>query len=187
MVQLVIFGGVDTTTGLIGSALEWLARHPEERDRLREHPGLIPRATEEFLRYFSPVQALARTATRDCVVGGRQVRAGERLLLSWASANFDEDAFDRPDEVVLDRSPNRHQAFGVGIHRCLGSNYARVEFAVVLEEVLRRLPDYAIDGTAARRYPSIAVVNGWVTLPATFTPGTPQGPGTLPGAGAATG
>ncbi|ROO87946.1 cytochrome P450 [Actinocorallia herbida] len=175
MVTLVIFGGIDTTTNLIGSALEWLDRNPAERTRLRERPELIAPAGEEFLRYFSPVQVLARTATRDCEVGGQPIKAGERLLLSWASANFDEAVFDRPEEVVLDRFPNRHQSFGLGIHRCLGSNLARAEFAVVLEEVLRRLPDYAIDASGARHYPTIGIGNGWITLPATFTPAAPEG------------
>jgi len=180
MVTLVLLGGVDTTTALLANALEWLARHPAERTRLRENPELIPQATEEFLRYFSPVQALARTATRPCEVGGQPIEAGDRILMLWASANHDESVFDQPGRVILDRFPNRHQAFGLGIHRCLGSNLARAEFGVVMEEVLRRMPDYAIDAASGRRYPTIGVVNGWITLPATFTPGPRQGPGVLP-------
>ncbi|MEO3787549.1 cytochrome P450 [Actinocorallia sp. B10E7] len=178
MISLVIYGGIDTTSALTGSVLEWLARHPEERARLRENPELIPQATEEFLRYFSPVQALSRTATRACELGGQQIKAGDQVLMSWSSANFDETMFDRPDEVVLDRFPNRHQAFGLGIHRCLGSNLARVEFGVILQEVLRRMPDYTIEASAGR-YSTIGVVNGWATLPATFTPGTREGSGVL--------
>ncbi len=179
IVTLIIFGGVDTTTALIGHALEWLGRHPAERTRLRGNPDLLPAATEEFLRYFSPVQALSRTTTTEWAVGGKTIGAGERLLLSWASANFDESVFDRPDDLILDRFPNRHQAFGLGIHRCLGSNLARSEFRIVLEETLRRLPDYEIDAQQARPYDSIGIVNGWVTLPATFTAGVPEGPGAL--------
>jgi cytochrome P450 len=175
MITLVILGGVDTTGSLIGSALEWLARHPGERDRLRADPELLPQATEEFLRYFSPIPGLARTVTRPCTLGGQEFEAGERLFLSWSSANYDEDVFDDPGRIVLDRFPNRHQAFGLGIHRCIGSNFARAEFRIVVEEVLRRLPDYAIDTAAAEPYPSIGIVNGWVTLPATFTPGPREG------------
>jgi cytochrome P450 len=174
IITLVIFGGVDTTGSLLSSVLEWLSHNPEARERLRTEPELMPRATEEFLRYFAPVQVLGRTATKDCVVGGQHIAAGERVSLSWSSANFDEEAFDNPDEVQLDRFPNRHQTFGIGIHRCLGSNFTRVEFAVMLEEVLRRLPDFVI-GEGAEKYRSIAVVNGWVTLPATFTPGPREG------------
>jgi cytochrome P450 len=175
IITLVIFGGVDTTGALIGNALHWLQQHPAERDRLRENPQLLTAATEEFLRYFPPVPALARTATTATKIGQQQIDAGERVLVSWASANFDDDVFEQPDEVQLDRSPNRHQSFGLGIHRCLGSNFARLEFRVVLEEVLRRLPDYAIDAAGAQPYQSIGVVNGWITLPATFTPGKPEG------------
>jgi len=175
IITLVIFGGVDTTGALIGNALHWLQQNPAERNRLRENSQLLITATEEFLRYFPPVPALARTTTKACVVGGRELGAGERVLVSWASANFDEDAFERPDVVLLDRSPNRHQSFGLGIHRCLGSSFARLEFRVVVEEILRRLPDYAIDAASAEPYRSIGVVNGWITLPATFTPGTPEG------------
>ncbi|HVV12660.1 cytochrome P450 [Amycolatopsis sp.] len=175
IITLVIFGGVDTTGSLIGSALEWLHHNPAERDRLRADPALIPTATEEFLRYFSPVPGLARTTTKECTVGGQALAAGERVFLSWSSANYDEEVFDRPDDVVLDRHPNRHQSFGLGIHRCLGSNVARLEFRVVLEEVLRRLPDYVVDTAHAQPYPTIAVVNGWISLPVTFTPGARLG------------
>lgn len=174
IVTLVIMGGVDTTGSLLSSVLEYLSRHEDARRQLITDPALIPQATEEFLRYFAPVQALARTATKDCVIGGQQISAGERVQLSWSSANFDEDAFDEPGELRIDRFPNRHQSFGIGIHRCLGSNFARLEFKVMLEEVLRRLPDFAIS-SAARRYRSIAIVNGWVNLPATFTPGPREG------------
>jgi cytochrome P450 len=174
IITLVIMGGVDTTGSLLSSVLEWLARHPEVAQRLRTEPDLMPRAIEEFLRYFAPVQTLGRTATKDCVVGGQHIAAGERVSLSWSSANFDDAVFDDPDELRLDRFPNRHQTFGVGLHRCLGSNFARTEFKVMLEEVLRRLPDFTIR-EGAQRYPSIAIVNGWVTLPATFTPGAREG------------
>jgi cytochrome P450 len=175
MAQLVVFGGVDTTTSLIANALEWLARNPDERTRLRENPELMPRATEEFLRYFTPTQMLSRTVTEATEVAGRRLAAKERVLISWASANYDEDVFDAPDEVRLDRIPNRHQAFGLGIHRCIGSNFARSEFQIVVTEILRRLPDYEIDHATARRYPSIGVVNGWISLPATFTPTAREG------------
>src|SRR5690606_26970424 len=116
--------------------------------RLRQDPELLRPATEEFLRYFSPVPGLARTATTRCTVGGREVQAGERLFLSWSSANYDEDVFGDPDVVDLERTPNRHQSFGLGIHRCLGSNFARAEFRIVMEELLRRIPEFTIDESA---------------------------------------
>ncbi|MFI2285705.1 cytochrome P450 [Nocardia beijingensis] len=174
MITIVIFGGVDTTGSLLGSVLEWLYRNPEQRAILRCEPSLVPRATEEFLRYFSPVQGIARTATEDCIIRGQKISAGDPVMMSWASANFDEDVFHDPNEVILDRFPNRHQAFGIGIHRCLGSNLARLEFRVMLEEVLRRLPDFEIT-EGAERYRSIGIINGWVSLPASFTPGAREG------------
>lgn len=173
IISLVIFGGVDTTGSLLSSVLHWLDENPAERARLADDPELIPQAGEEFLRYFSPVQGLARTATADCVIGDQQIRKGDQLFLSWASANFDPELFPSADEVELDRFPNRHQSFGIGAHRCLGSNLARLEYRVVLEEVLRRMPDYRITG--AEPFRSIAVVNGWVTLPTEFTPGQREG------------
>lgn len=178
MITLVILGGVDTTGSLISAVLEWLTHNPEEHARLRQDPELLRPATEEFLRYFSPVPGLARTATTRCTVGGREVQAGERLFLSWSSANYDEDVFEDPDVVDLERTPNRHQSFGLGIHRCLGSNFARAEFRIVMEELLRRIPEFTIDESAIP-YTSIGVVNGWVTLPATFAPGPREGSGDL--------
>ena len=96
---------------------------------------------EEYLRYFSPV-TMGRVIESDGAIGGCPVQAGQRLLLSYASANRDPDHFDRPDEVVLDRAENRHLAFGVGVHRCLGSNLARLEMKVALERWLARYPDF---------------------------------------------
>jgi cytochrome P450 len=178
MITLVIFGGVDTTGSLISSVLQWLTHNPTEHARLREDPSLLQPATEEFLRYFSPVPGLARTATKQCTLGDRQIEAGERLFLAWSSANYDDSVFEEPDEVQLERRPNRHQSFGIGIHRCLGSNFARAEFRIVMEELLRRIPEFTID-ESAEPYSSIGVVNGWVSLPASFSIGTQEGAGTL--------
>lgn len=178
IMTMIIYGGTDTTGSLISTVLDHLGRNPEMRAQLAADYDLLPRATEEFLRYFSPVQGLSRTATRECVVGGQQVAQGERLYLSWASANFDSSEFQNPDEIELDRYPNRHQAFGLGIHRCLGSNIARSQFRIVLEEVLRRMPDYRVQGDP-QRYQTIGVVNGLIALPVTFTPGPREGSFTM--------
>jgi cytochrome P450 len=97
------------------------------------------------------------------------------LLLSWASANQDTEVFDDPDTINLDRWPNRHQAFGLGAHRCLGSNLGRVQFQEVLNIALRRMPGLKVDLAAAQRYPSLGQVNGYATLPATFVPSAPIG------------
>jgi cytochrome P450 len=95
---------------------------------------------------------------------------GARVWISWASANLAPELFGEPEQVKLDRSPNRHWAFGLGIHRCLGSNLARVVWRIVVEQVLSRMPDYELDLTA-ERYPSIGITNGWKYTPVTFTPG----------------
>jgi cytochrome P450 len=182
MCNLVLAGGVDTTTGLIGHALHYLDQHPEVRPRLLDDPAFMASAVEEWLRYYSPTQALARTANRDVAVGGRLVKQGERVLMCWAAANHDPAAFDDHDQIVLDRFPNRHAAFGLGAHRCLGSNFTRAEITIVLEEVLRRLPDYRLVPGAAAPYEDIGTVNGWARMPATFTPGTRVGDGRFPGA-----
>jgi cytochrome P450 len=170
---LIFVGGVDTTTALVGNAVVWLSQHPAERQRLIDDPGLMPKATEEMLRYFSPAHSLARTVTRDVVLGGQQLKAEDRILLPWCAANRDPEVFDNPDEVILDRFPNRHMAFGVGAHRCLGSNIARREFMAMVRAILQRMPDIQIDMDKAERYTSVGNVNGWIKLPATLTPSAP--------------
>jgi cytochrome P450 len=171
---LILGGGVDTTTALLGHAVNHLGHDLAARARIVADSDLIPLYCEELLRYHTPTQALARTATRDTVIGDQPVSEGERVLICWAGANRDPDAFDRPDELVIDRFPNRHAAFGLGGHRCLGSNFARAEFTAMLSRVLDRMPDYELaDG--AERYESIGVVNGWHRLPARFAPGSRTG------------
>ncbi len=165
--------GVDTTTSLLSAALWHLDKYPEDRERLVADPSLLPAACEEFLRMYSPGQAMARTVKCPASVGGRQFQRGDRVLLAWASANRDEQAFENPDQFVLDRSPNRHLAFGFGIHRCIGAALARQEFIVVMDEVLKRIPDYAIDRSRAHHYPDVGLMYGFQEMPATFTPGLP--------------
>jgi cytochrome P450 len=172
MVDLILSGGLDTTGSAIGNALIYLDKHPDARRHLIEHPEAMPQAIEELLRYEAPQQALARTATRDCVVGGQSVKAGERLFLLWASGNRDADAFDDPEDVVLDRFPNRHMTFGLGAHRCLGSTVARKEILHTLAAVLDRMPDYHVDHDNIVHAETIGVVYGYFSIPLTFTPGT---------------
>ncbi|MEV0275882.1 cytochrome P450 [Streptomyces sp. NPDC050610] len=179
--QLLFFGGADSTTALLGRSLEWLARHPDERRRIAGDPALLDSATDEFLRYFSPIHFNARTVTRDHELGGCPLRAGDRVLISWAAANHDPAAVDSPELLRVDRASARHLAFGAGIHRCLGAHFARLMFQTMLSAVLERLPDYEVIGSEAVDYPSVGQVNGFVSLPATFTKGERRGPG-LPAA-----
>jgi cytochrome P450 len=172
---LQLIGGVDTSTGLLSHTFAWFSEHPEEGQRLIDEPELVKRATEEFLRWVSPAPALARTVAKETALGGQRLCPGDRMLLSWASANQDVEVFDDPDTINIDRWPNRHQAFGLGAHRCLGSNLGRVQFQEVLNIALRRMPGLKVDTAAAQRYPSLGQVNGYATLPATFTPSEPIG------------
>jgi cytochrome P450 len=175
ILNLVLVGGVDTTTSLIANGLRWLAHHPDVRERIRRDPALIPTAREEMLRYFTPTQGLSRTVTRDTELGGVPLKLGDRVFMSFAAANRDPAAFTDPEELQIDRMPNRHASFGLGVHRCLGSHIARLEFDVVLSEVLRRIPDYVVDEAGAKRYTTVGVVNGWERMPFTFSPGERQG------------
>ncbi len=171
IVFMTVGGGVDTTTALIGAALLHLSQVPGDRRRLIDEPGLLVTATEEFLRYYPPARTHARTVTEDFEFAGCPMRKGDRVLVSEFSSGRDEHAFAGADEFVIDRNPNRHLSFGVGIHRCVGSHLARIEFAEVLTAILTRLPDFEIDESAVVEYPNWASVGGWARLPATFTPG----------------
>lgn len=178
MLGLLIGGGFDTTTALTAHSLEWLSEHPGERETLsREREQLLDSATEEFLRYFTPAPGDGRTLNTDVELAGARFAEGERLWLSWAMANRDPAAFEQPDSVILDRKGNRHYSFGLGIHRCIGSNVARAVYKRMLIAVLDRLPDYRCIPEDAVHYETIAVIQGMRHLPATFTPGTPLGPG----------
>jgi cytochrome P450 len=168
---LLVAGGVDTTTSLTSQALVWLSENREQHDHLLADRKFLRSACEEFLRYFSPNQALGRTMNGEAEIGGCPIHDGDRLLVGFASANWDEEAFPDADRLILDRFPNRHMAFGLGVHRCVGSNVARVIFDEVITGVLSRLPDYTVDVSRLEHYHSQGLMSGWKTAPATFTPG----------------
>ncbi|MFZ0833145.1 MAG: cytochrome P450 [Mycobacterium sp.] len=178
MLTLLIGGGFDTTTALTAHALEWLSEHPQERARLsRNRDNLLDCATEEFLRFFTPAPGDGRTVAHDCEIAGVRLTEGERLWISWAMANRDPKLFDDPNALVLDRGANRHFSFGLGIHRCIGSNLARIVFKRMLTAVLDRMPDYRCDPEGTVHYDTIGVIQGMKHLPATFTAGPRLGPG----------
>ncbi|MBO0852910.1 MAG: cytochrome P450 [Nocardia sp.] len=178
MLGLLVGGGFDTTTALTARSLEWLSDNPTERERLdREREELLDPATEEFLRYFTPAPGDGRTISADCEVAGTRFAEGERLWLSWAMANRDAALFADPNELDIDRNGNRHFSFGIGNHRCIGSNFARTVFKRMICGVLDRMPDYQCDPAGRVHYESIGVIQGMRHLPATFTPGPRLGPG----------
>ncbi len=165
-VGLMLVAGIDTTWSSIGSALWHLATHPEDRQRLVDEPELIPVAVEEFLRAYSPV-TMARLARNDTEIAGRPVKRGERVLLSFPAANRDPEVFDDPEEVIIDRAVNRHIAFGAGIHRCLGSNLARMEMQVAIAEWLKLIPEFECEDPEAVTWAG-GQVRGPRHLPVTF-------------------
>jgi len=141
---LVLVAGIDTTWSSIGSAVWHLAQHPEHRKQLIENPALITNAIEEFLRAYSPV-TMARYVASDVEYNGCPMKEGDRVLMNFPAANRDPQKFENPHEVRLDRPVNPHIAFGVGIHRCAGSNLARMEMRISIETLLKRIPDFRLE------------------------------------------
>jgi cytochrome P450 len=147
---LLLNAGHETTTNLIGNGTYALLRHPDQWKRLRDDPSLIPPAVEELLRYDSPVQFTSRILTADLELGGKALRAGQMVLLLLAAANRDPEQFPDPDKLDVGRPNNKHVAFGLGSHFCLGAPLARLEGRLVFEALLRRAPDLRLGGPAPR-------------------------------------
>ncbi|MFI6452442.1 cytochrome P450 [Streptosporangium amethystogenes] len=145
---LLLIAGIDTTWSAIGASLWHLARTPADRERLVDEPALLPTAMEEFLRAYAPV-TMARLVKEDTRWNGVDMKADDWILLSFPAANRDPAQFERADEVVIDREVNRHAAFGLGIHRCVGSHLARMELRVALEVWLERIPNFGLHDPAA--------------------------------------
>lgn len=171
IVELLLAGGTGTTSSLISQTVVWLDQHHDVRQDLIDHPEKLDRAIEEFLRYFCPTQGLARTVTEDTEFHGCEMFREDRVLLSWASANRDENAFENADEIDIERWPNRHLSFGVGVHRCAGSHLGRAMARELLSQILTRMPDYVVDREALVPYPHQGTNTGFKSIPITFTPG----------------
>jgi cytochrome P450 len=160
---LLLIAGIDTSWSAIGASLWHLARTPSDRSRLVAEPALLATAMEEFLRAYAPV-TMARLVKRDMHWHGVDMKADDWILLSFPAANRDPAQFDRAGEVIIDREINRHAAFGLGIHRCLGSHLARMELRVALEVFLRRIPEFSLADPEAVTWSS-GQVRGPRTLP----------------------
>lgn len=174
-VYTMLAAGVDTSTSILSAALLHMNQYPGQKQALLDNPELVDTATEEFLRFYAPAQATARTAVAEIEVAGVRFQPGERILLAWGSANRDADHFDAPDTFRVDRTPNRHVTFAHGIHRSIGAPLARQELKVILAEVLRRIPDYEVDTEGAPTYPDVGLMFGYQTMPAVFSPGHVEG------------
>ncbi|OBB17171.1 cytochrome [Mycolicibacterium setense] len=167
---LLVQAGLETTASAMSFAFHYLATHPGERDRLISEPEILPRAVEEFIRFAGSIHGLPRTVAEEVELSGRTFCPGDSVLLNYAAANRDATQFPDPDRCVLDRPANRHLGFGVGVHRCLGSNLARLEFAIGLEQVLARMPDVRSDPGAAAVFHGNSVTRGYRQVPVVFTP-----------------
>jgi cytochrome P450 len=159
--RLLLIAGIDTTWSGIGSCIWHLAKNPADRRRLAKEPALMPTAIEEFLRAYAPV-TMAREVVKDTEIGGCTFKQGQMVMLSFPAANRDPEMFEDADKVIIDRKENRHAAFGLGIHRCVGSNLARMEMTVAIEELLKRIPEFSVAGDV------------------TWSEGTVRGPRRLP-------
>lgn len=162
-IALLLIAGIDTTWSAIGASLWHLAQHPEHRRRWREEPEVRPFAVEEFLRFYAPV-TMARIAATDHDLGGCPVAKGDWVLLPFPAANRDPAAFEDAGEFVMDRKQNRHSAFGLGIHRCLGSNLARLELGIAIDTWMERIGEFELSNTAEVRW-SAGQVRGPRELP----------------------
>jgi cytochrome P450 len=162
--QLLLIAGIDTTWSGIGSCIWHLARTPGDRRRLIAEPALMPTAIEELLRAYAPV-TMAREVIKETEINGCTFKPGEMVMLSFPTANRDPEVFPDADKVLIDRKENRHAAFGLGIHRCIGSNLARMELTVAVEELLKRIPEFSLADTVTW---SEGTVRGPRKLPLTF-------------------
>jgi cytochrome P450 family 142 subfamily A polypeptide 1 len=169
---LILIGGDETTRHVISGGMEALFAHPDQHARLRDDPGMLPAALDEMLRWVSPIKNMARTATADTTIGDTEIRAGDKVLLLYPSANRDEEVFDSPEEFDITRRPNEHVAFGFGPHFCLGSSLARLELEEMFGRLLTRLPDLTLADDATIPLPRRPAnfVSGIESMPVTFTP-----------------
>jgi cytochrome P450 len=183
-----VIGGMATTARLTLGGLSYFAVNHEARERVRADRSLLPEAVEEFLRYYSPVPFLSRTATKDVCLGGQDIKAGDRVVLGYAAANRDPKVFEEPNEIRIDRKNNRHLALGHGLHFCIGGMLGKMEATMMIERVLDRLPDYdlaeydrsgaptaAAGDSAGERLGPAWEVRTDRGLPVEFTPGESVG------------
>jgi cytochrome P450 family 142 subfamily A polypeptide 1 len=166
---LLLVGGDETTRHVISGGMEQLLVNPAEKRKLVDDPGLVPSAVEEMLRWVSPIKNMNRTVTRDVELGGQRLRVGEKVVVLYESANFDEMHFEEPERFDVERSPNDHLAFGFGVHFCLGASLARLEVATMVERLLRRLPDLEV----ATGAPLPRFLTTIKELPVRYTPTPP--------------
>ena len=166
---LLLFGGHETTTNLIGNGTRTLLQHPDQLQRLRDDPKLLTTAIEELLRFDGPSKMQVRLVSEDTELGGKTLRAGDELYFVQAAANRDPDEFADPDAVDIGRSPNRHIGFGFGLHHCLGAPLARLEGSIAIDALIRHLPDLQ-PGPGPEVWHPTLISRGMEHFPVSFTP-----------------
>lgn len=165
---LLAVAGNETTRGATTNGMLALIQHPDQWERLKRDPEILPTAVEEILRWSTPLRYMARTATRDVEIRGQRVTEGDKVVLWYASANFDDEVFEAPLELDLTRTPNEHVAFGAGgAHHCLGASLARLELQVLFDEFARRFSEVRLAGPIERMRNSFA--NAIISMPVAFT------------------
>ena len=167
--NLLIVAGIDTTWSSIGSALWHLGTNHDDRQRLIDEPEILPMAIEEFLRYYAPV-TMARIAESDVEYNGVHIKPGDKVLMNFPAACHDPEQFENPDEFIIDRARNRHIAFGSGIHRCAGSNLARLEMTTAVRVWMERIPEFTVSDREAMKWAG-GQVRGPRIMPLSFPPG----------------
>lgn len=167
---LILIGGDETTRHTLSGGTEQLLRHQDQWRQVVAEPELLPGAIEEMLRWTSPVKNMCRTLTADTEFHGTALRSGEKIMLMFESANFDESVFDNPESFDIHREPNSHVAFGFGTHFCLGNQLARLELKLMLGKILQRLPDMRLADETMLPLRPANFVSGLESMPVVFTP-----------------
>jgi cytochrome P450 len=169
--MLLVQAGLETTASAMSFAFHYFGTHPDERDRLIGEPEIMSTAVEELIRFAGSIHGIPRTVTKEIEVDGQRLCPGQSVIVNYASANRDDREFPDADQCILDRETNRHLGFGAGVHRCLGSNLARLEFRIGIEQALARMPDYTVASDAESVFHGNSVTRGFRKIPVTFTPG----------------
>jgi cytochrome P450 len=164
LIMLLLAAALETTSSAISATVMYLLEHPDTADQLEGDPEIWPHAMDEFVRWVSPAPCMARTARYDTEIGGCPIPAGSRVMLLYGSANHDDQEFANPDEVVLDRHPNRHLGFGMGPHRCLGSHLAKAQMALTIKKLLPELDKWQV-GDRSKIAWNASVTRGMTCLP----------------------
>jgi cytochrome P450 len=174
---MIIGGGEETTVAAIVTMLRFLAENPEEKQRLLSDDELLPTAVDEIIRFTTPAMGNARTVMEPCEISGTSFEPGDRVLLSYASANCDNAVFGDPEVVRLDRTPNPHLAFGAGVHRCIGAILAQVNIERLVMRVIERISEFhVIAGRIRPAFEEIGKINSYYSLSIEFPPGRRLGP-----------